>query len=261
MVRIKSDREIELIAEACKIVAKLLKEIKNLIHPGVKTIELDEFAENFIHKCGGKPAFKQYIPHYKKYYPNTICTSVNESIIHEIPSNRKLKEGDIISIDVGVIFEEYYGDGAWTFTVGKVEKEKEKLITTTYEALWEGIKMAKVGNRVGDISFAIENCVRKNGFFVAYEFTGHGIGRKLHEDPAVPNWGKKGEGIVLEEGMTITIEPMVNMGTHLSKMKPNGWQVVTYDGLPSVHFEHTIAIKKEGPQVLTWLKNEGKQNY
>jgi len=247
----KTDREIELISIACKIVAKLLKEIKKLIHPGVKTIELDEFAENFISKYGGKPAFKQYIPHFKKYYPNTICTSVNDSIIHEIPSNRRLKEGDIISIDVGVIFEGYYGDGAWTFKVGRVEEVKEKLIATTYEALWQGIRMAKVGNKIGDISFAIETCVKKGGFFVASNFTGHGIGKNLHEDPAVPNWGKRGEGVVLEEGMTITIEPMVNVGTHLSKMKPNGWQVVTYDGSPSAHFEHTIVIKKEGPQVLT----------
>jgi methionyl aminopeptidase len=251
MIILKSQREIELMREAGRIVSDLLKRLERLIVPGITTLELDRFAEKFILSQKGKPAFKGYIPHFKKYYPATLCTSVNESIVHEIPSNRVLKKGDIVSIDVGVLFEGYYGDGAWTFPVGEIDPIKKDLLRTTKEALYEGIKKAVVGNHLFDISSTIQEYITKRGFSVAHEFTGHGIGSRLHEEPVVPNLGSPGRGPKLLAGMTLAIEPMVNVGTGSSKILQDGWCAVTMDNKPSAHFEHTIAITDSGPQILT----------
>ena len=246
MITLKSDDEIELMRYANRVVAEVWELMKELAKPGVTTKYLDRKAEDFIKKRGCKPAFKGYYG-----YPATICASVNDQVVHGIPGNYSLKEGDILSVDVGTIYKGYYGDGAITIPIGKIKKIHQKLIDVTRAALNRGIEMAKDGNRIGDISHAIQSYVEENGFSVVRDFVGHGIGKELHEDPQVPNFGEPGKGEKLLEGMTIAIEPMVNEKGYGVKIEKDGWTVVTKDGGYSAHFEHTILIKEDGAEILT----------
>lgn len=247
MVIIKSQEEIKKIAESCKIVAEVLEGLKSFIKEGITTADIEDYVERHIYKRNAKPAFKGY-----RGYPSSVCTSINDQVVHGIPSkNVRLKGGDIISIDLGVLFEGFYGDAAITLSVGEVSEITEKLIKVTEEALYVGIEKAIVGNRVSDISSSIQQHVEKHGFSVVRAFVGHGIGRFLHEDPQIPNFGKPGQGMRLKEGMTIAIEPMVNIGSPDVVILDDGWTAVTLDGSLSAHFEHTIVITKNGPQILT----------
>lgn len=213
------------------------------------TKQIEQFIENFIIKMGGIPAFKGY-----RGYPASACISINEQVVHGIPSEKVfIKEGDIVSVDVGVIYDSFYGDAAYTYSVGKISEEAEKLLKVTEEALYKGIAEAIPGYRVGDISNAIQSHVEANGFSVVRAFVGHGIGMSLHEDPQIPNFGSKGVGPKLKKGMTLAIEPMVNAGTHEVKILSDGWTAVTKDGSLSAHFEHTIAITEGEPEILTKL--------
>jgi methionyl aminopeptidase len=249
LIVLKSQEEINKIADASRIAAEALDKIKGIMKPGITTGELDSFAASFIISKGAVPAFKGY-----KGYPANLCASVNEEVVHGIPSTKKkLKEGDIISIDLGVYFKGFYGDIAATFPVGKVSKEAEELIKTTRKALYIGIEKAVVNNRLGDISFAIQDFVESKGFSVVRNFVGHGIGRELHEEPQIPNFGKAGKGPVLMEGMVLAIEPMVNAGTWDVIVKDDGWTATTKDNRLSAHFEHTVAITTNGPVILTKL--------
>lgn len=247
MIILKSLQEIEKIQKACLIAADILEGVRERIKPGVTTLSLDEFAEKTILAAGARPAFKGY-----RGYPRTLCTSVNEQVVHGIPSKDVvLQSGDIISVDVGTIVEGFYGDAARTFPVGTVTPEAERLIRTAEEALLRGIAAAKAENRLYDISSAIQGCTESQGFSVVREFVGHGIGRSLHEDPQVPNFGTKGQGPRLKEGMVLAIEPMINAGRSATVVKEDGWTAVTEDGSLSAHFEHTIAIMPGGPRILT----------
>lgn len=246
MIIIKSKDEIKKMKEAGKIIGKLFSVLKNMVKPGITTLELDSFAESFIKKNGAIPAFKGYLG-----YPATLCTSVNESVVHEIPSTRKLKLGDIISIDVGTFYNGYYGDAAITLPMGEISEQKKKLLQVTEEALYRGIETARVGRRLFDISNTIQTYVEISGFSVVREFIGHGIGKSLHEEPQVPNYGKAGTGPQLRAGMTIAIEPMVNTGTYKVKILKDKWRAVTVDAKPSAHFEHTIAITDGEAEILT----------
>lgn len=246
MIILKSKEEIEKIAQACLIVARTLEAIKKMVRPGLKTLDIDSFADDFIRLHGGLPAFKGY-----RGYPANICTSVNNEVIHGIPSKRVLKEGDILGIDLGVYKDGFYGDGAITIPVGEIGPDLQKLIKVTEEALYEGIDKARIGNRVSDISHSIQKCAESNGFSVVRSFVGHGIGRQLHEEPQIPNFGPPGHGPRLREGMTLAIEVMVNAGRYEVTILDDGWTAVTIDGKPSAHFEHTIAITKDGPKILT----------
>lgn len=233
-------------AHAGRIVANVLDEIRHVIAPGISTIEIDTFVESYIKGRGAVPAFKGY-----RGYPASVCTSVNEQVVHGIPSARKLREGDIISLDIGVFCEGFYGDAALTLKVGEVSDTAERLLSVTEKSLYCGIEKAIPGNRLLDISSAIQNEVESAGFSVVRTFVGHGIGRELHEDPQLPNFGRKGEGPVLEVGMTLAIEPMVNAGTWEIRILDDGWTAVTKDGTLSAHFEHTVAITEGGPVILT----------
>lgn len=248
MIIIKSKNEITRMREPNRVVAELLDYMRKLVRPGVTTKELDTKAEAFIVKRGGKPAFKGY-----HGYPATICASINEEVVHGIPSNRHLKEGDIIGIDLGVVMDGFYGDAARTFAVGKVDETSLKLMEVTEAALYKGIEQAVPGNRLYDISHAVQEHVEAAGFSVVRDFVGHGIGRQLHEEPQVPNYGPPHQGPKLEEGMAIAIEPMVNEGTWQVKVLKDGWTVVTADGKRSAHFENTIVITENGPEILTKL--------
>ena len=256
MIEIKSKREIELMKEACRLAAITHKAIEKAIKPGVSTLELDEIAEKTIRDNGGIPAQKGY-PGPDKYTPNfpaSICASVNDEVIHGIPSkNVILKEGDIVSIDLVAYKDGFNGDAARTYVVGKTSKENEKLIEVTKQAFFEGIKFAKKGYRIGDISNAIGEFVRKSGYSVVREFQGHGIGRSMHEDPGIPNYGKAGKGPRIEPGMTLAIEPMVIMGKPDILELDDGWTIVTEDGTNSAHYENTILITEKEPEVLTLL--------
>lgn len=247
MIILKSRQEIEKIRKASLIVADVLDSIAEVIRPGVNTQTLDEFAEKRIVSSGARPAFKGY-----RGYPKTLCTSLNNEVVHGIPSTGVLlKEGDIISVDVGAIVEGFYGDAARTFPVGSVAPEAEQLIKVTEEALYKGIAEARPGNRLYDISAAIQGHVESNGYSVVREFVGHGIGRNMHEDPQIPNFGDRGQGPKLKSGMVLAIEPMVNRGGSGTIVLQDGWTAVTADGSLSAHFEHTIAVTPEGPQILT----------
>lgn len=228
--------------------AEVLEGIRKRISSGVKTRELDKFAESFIRSKGAKPAFKGY-----RGYPSSICASVNEQVVHGIPSSVKLKEGDIISIDIGVYYNGFYGDAALTLPVGEISSKAKKLLAVTEASLQVGIENAVTGNRLSDISFAIQNNVEPEGFSVVRNFVGHGIGRKLHEEPQIPNFGKPGQGPELMPGMTLAIEPMVNEGGWEISILNDGWTAVTKDQSLSAHFEHTVAITKNGHDVLTKL--------
>lgn len=248
MIIIKSWDEIKRMADACRIVAEALEGIKKIIAPGITTIELDKFVESFIISRHATPAFKGY-----RGYPASLCASVNEQVVHGIPSPTKLKKGDIVSLDLGVYYKGFYGDGAVTFPVDEINDVAKKLITVTKEALYKGIECATIHNRLFDISAAIQEHVEGNGFSVVRKFSGHGIGRELHEEPQVPNFGRRGEGPMLMEGMTFAIEPMVNAGGWEVFILDDGWTAVTKDGSLSAHFEHTIAITEDGPITLTEL--------
>lgn len=248
MIILKSSREIEQLRRANAIVAEVFQELKRMVVPGVATRELDRFAEAFILSKGALPAFKGY-----RNYPATLCISVNEEVVHGIPGPRRLREGDIVSIDVGVHLNGYYGDAAITLPVGEVDEEAKRLMAVTEKALYIGIEWARVGNRLYDISHAIQTYVEANGFSVVREFVGHGIGKNLHEDPQVPNFGSPGQGPRLEKGMVFALEPMVNEGTYEVKILSDGWTVVTADGKRSAHFEHTIAITDGRAEILSLL--------
>lgn len=250
MVIIRSSEEIKYIRDSCKIAANALKRVQENVKEGITTLELDKIAEDFIIKQGAKPAFKGYGTNDNKFR-YSICASINEEVVHGIPSKRRLKEGDIISIDIGTNWRGYFGDTAATVPVGKIDPKIRKLLTVTKESLFKGIEKAKPGNRLGDISYAIQESVEKNNFSVVREYVGHGIGSKLHEDPQIPNYGVPHTGIILEEGMVLAIEPMVNIGGHKTEVCNNGWTVVTEDRSWSAHFEHTIVITKNGNEILT----------
>jgi methionyl aminopeptidase len=246
LIVLKSQDEIKRMAEACRIVAEVLEGIKQNIAPGVKTIELDGYTESFISSRGARPAFKGY-----RGYPASVCTSINEQVVHGIPSSVRLREGDIISLDIGVYYRGFYGDAALTLPVGKVSAQTERLLAATEESLYRGIEKAVPGNRLSDVSAAIQECVEKEGFAVVRNFVGHGIGRDLHEEPQIPNFGRPGQGPELREGMTLAIEPMVNAGGWEVIILDDGWTAVTKDGSLSAHFEHTIAITGDGNVILT----------
>lgn len=248
MIILKTPQEVAFMREGNRILALLLNHLESFIQPGMTTAELDREAELFIRSHGAIPAFKGY-----RGYPATLCTSINEEVIHGIPGARRLVAGDIISIDVGGVYEGLYSDSARTYAVGETSGKAMRLLEVTEKALYEGINQARAGNRLHDISAAIQRVVESAGFFVVREFVGHGIGRALHEDPQVPNFGKKGTGPVLQEGMTLAIEPMVNEGTWKVAIKGDGWTAVTADGSLSAHFEHSIAITQNGPVILSAL--------
>lgn len=251
MVYIKTKREIDLIRESCRIVAETLQLVKANVKPGVTTLELDKIAEDYILSNNAKAAFKGYSQAGSSNFPGSICASVDDAVVHGIPGNRVLKDGEIISIDVGVYKNKYYGDAALSVPVGNVSTEKQKLLEVTEKALYIGIEEAKANNRVHDISGAIQKYVEENGFSVVRELCGHGVGRYLHEDPSVPNFGKRGTGMKLKTGMTLAIEPMVNMGNSAVKTDNDGWTVLTVDGYPSAHFEHTVLISNGNAEILT----------
>lgn len=252
MVTIKSDEEIQHMRDACNIVSDVLRLVGSYVAPGVMTLELDRMAEDFIRSCGGRPAFKGYIPSNSSVpFPATLCISVDDEVVHGIPSMDRLREGQIVSVDVGVEKNGYYGDGASSFAVGEISNQLKQLLRVTKESLYRGIDRAHEKNAVHDISAAIQSHVERNGFSVVRDLVGHGIGRNLHEDPAVPNFGAAGTGMKLKKGMALAIEPMVNAGKPAVKVGRDGWTVVTRDGKPSAHFEHTIVITENGPEILT----------
>ena len=249
MIVLKTSRELSVMREACRISAGALQLVGKSIEPGISTGELDKIAEDYILSQGAKPNFKGY-----SGYPATACISINDEVIHGIPSKKRiLKAGDIVSIDLGAAFEGYNGDNAATFAVGDISEEAKRLIDATRESLYEGIKAVRAGGRIGDIGSAIQRYVEERGFSVVREFVGHGIGTKLHEAPEVPNYGTSGKGIRLMPGMTIAIEPMINAGLPGVKTLSDGWTVKTKDGSLSAHFEHTVAITSDGTQILTLI--------
>ena len=247
MIVLKNGRELKVMREACRISAEALKLAGSAVEPGVTTAELDKIAEKYILSQGAKPNFKNY-----NGYPATACISINNEVIHGIPSKKRVIEaGDIVSIDLGAKFEGYHGDNAATFACGDISAEAKRLMDTTRESLYEGIAAAVSGGRLGDIGAAIQQYVEKRGYSVVRQFVGHGIGTQLHEAPEVPNFGTQGRGIRLMPGMTLAIEPMINMGSYDVKVMPDGWTVLTKDGSLSAHFEHTIVITPDGPQIMT----------
>jgi methionyl aminopeptidase len=251
VIYIKTQKEIDFIKESCRIVAETLRLVKSNVKVGVTTIELDRIAEDYIKSNNAIPAFKGYSQGGLPGFPGSVCTSINDAVVHGIPGQVKLEEGDIISLDVGVLKKNYYGDAAITVAVGKISDEKKKLLEVTEKSLQLGIEQAKNGNRVHDISAAVQDYVEQNGFSIVRDLCGHGVGKFLHEDPAVPNFGKRGTGSKLKRGMTIAIEPMVNAGGYEVITSPDGWTVITADGSPSAHFEHTILILDNSPEILT----------
>ena len=247
MIVLKNGRELKVMREACRISAEALKLAGSAVEPGVTTAELDKIAEKYILSQGAVPNFKNY-----NGYPATACISINNEVIHGIPSKKRVIEaGDIVSIDLGAKFEGYHGDNAATFACGDISAEAKRLMDTTRESLYEGIAAAVSGGRLGDIGAAIQQYVEKRGYSVVRQFVGHGIGTQLHEAPEVPNFGTQGRGIRLMPGMTLAIEPMINMGGYDVKVMPDGWTVLTKDGSLSAHFEHTIVITPDGPQIMT----------
>jgi methionyl aminopeptidase len=246
MISCKSEKELAYMREAGRVVARVHTEIARLIKVGMTTLELDRLAEDIIIKAGARPAFKGLYG-----FPFTICSSVNEEVVHGFPSARKLENGDIISIDIGAEVNGYFGDSAATYPVGDVSPEVLNLLKATEESLYKGIAMARAGNRLSDISNAVQTCAEGYGYSVVRDYVGHGIGKQPHEDPQIPNFGKPGRGIRLKAGMTLAIEPMINMGTYEVRTLLNNWTVVTLDAKLSAHFEHTIAITDDKPEILT----------
>ncbi len=236
--------------EAGRIVAEVHELMSESIKPGITTGELDKIAEDHIRTRGAEPAFKGYRMG-NNTFPASICASIDDVVVHGIPNGRKLQDGEIISIDVGTFIGGYYGDGAKTYAVGEIDETRKKLMDITLSSLEAGIEQARDGNRLGDIGAAIQKLVEQNGFSVVRDMVGHGIGRKMHEDPQVYNFGTPGTGVLLKEGLVLAIEPMVNVGDYKISFKPDGWTTVTADGMPSAHFEHTVAITANGPEILT----------
>jgi methionyl aminopeptidase len=240
MIHIRSHEEIELIRKSALMVSATLTEVATFLKPGITTASIDKMAETFIRDNGGVPSFKGY-----NGFPYSLCISVNEVVVHGFPSEYELKDGDLISVDCGVYMNGYHGDHAYTFGIGNVKSEVQRLMRVTKESLFRGVAQAQANNRVGDISFAVENyTARENGYGVVRELVGHGVGKSLHEDPQVPNYGRRGDGKRLKEGMVLAIEPMINLGTRDIYTKEDGWTVVTADGKPSAHYEHTTAVRK-----------------
>jgi methionyl aminopeptidase len=246
MLYLKTDEEVGLLRESNMLVSRTLAEIASIIRPGITTLYLDKIAEAFILDNGAVPAFKGY-----GGFPNTLCTSVNDAVVHGIPSDYVLKEGDILSVDCGVILNGWYGDSAYTFPVGEIKDEIRRLLDYTRASLEEGVKAAVAGNRIGDISGAVQTMAESGGYSVVRELVGHGLGRKLHEQPEVANWGKKGTGPKMEKGLVICIEPMINAGKKETVQMRDGWTIKTADGSPSAHFEYAVAVDKGEADVLT----------
>ena len=247
MIVLKTGRELKIMKEACRISAGALQTVGKAIEPGITTAELDRLAEQYIRSQGAVPNFKNY-----QGYPATACISINNEVIHGIPSSkRRIEAGDIVSVDLGAKFDGYHGDNAATFACGDISREAKRLMDTTRESLYEGIKAACAGSRIGDISNAVQRYVEAAGFSVVRKFVGHGIGTELHEAPEVPTFGLPGRGVRLMPGMTLAIEPMVNIGSYDVKIMPDGWTVLTKDGSLSAHFEHTVVITPDGPQIMT----------
>ncbi|MCA9406128.1 MAG: type I methionyl aminopeptidase [Candidatus Omnitrophica bacterium] len=245
-ITIKNSNELQVLREAGKILASIIEEVKSSLKAGMTTKDVDSIAEGLIGKQNVKPAFKGY-----RGFPGCVCMSVNDEVVHGIPSDRVINEGDIVSLDVGIIYKDYYSDTAVTVGIGQIGPELKKLLDVTRESLYKGIEQAQVGNHLSDISNAVQKHVEANHFSVVRQFVGHGIGRNLHEDPEIPNFGPSGHGPILKEGMVFAIEPMVNIGKARTKILDDGWTVATEDGKPSAHFEHCVAILKTGPEILT----------
>ncbi|HPK04418.1 MAG TPA: type I methionyl aminopeptidase [Bacteroidales bacterium] len=246
MIYLKTEEEIQLIQHSSLLVGKTIAEVARHIKPGITTMELDQIAEEFIRDHGAKPGFKGY-----RGFPATLCVSVNENVVHGIPDKYELREGDIVSIDCGVLKNGYYGDSAYTFAVGNVKPEVLALMKATKEALYKGIEQAVAGKRIGDIGNAIQQHVNPMGYGIVRELIGHGVGKHLHESPDVPNYGKKGHGVLLSEGMVIAIEPMINLGKRHIVQEDDGWTIRTLDRKPSAHYEHTIAVRKDKADILS----------
>ena len=248
MITIKSKHELEIMREAGRIVAMVHDEMKRVIRPGISTLKLDAIAENIIRKAGATPSFKGY-----NDFPASICTSVNEQLVHGIPGDRVLVDGDVISVDVGAYYKGYHGDSAWTYPVGTISAQAQDLLAVTQESLFQGIREAKPGNRLSDISHAVQVYAESKGYSIVRDYVGHGIGRDMHESPQVPNYGPPNRGIRLREGMALAIEPMVNVGSYDVVTLSDHWTVVTKDGSLCAHFEHTVAIYEDGPVLMTVL--------
>jgi methionyl aminopeptidase len=255
VIVIKSPDEIQQMRTACRAAAEILEAVAALVQPGRTTGELNEAAGELIRKFGGKSPFLGY-----KGYPGHICVSVNEEVVHGIPGKRRVQYGDIVSLDVGIILDGFVGDNATTVAAGVVAPRAQELLRVTEQALYAGIAAARAGNRVGDISHAVQRTVEEKGFSVVREFVGHGVGKKMHEEPQIPNYGQPGEGPKLKPGMTLAIEPMINAGTSDVQMLSDGWTVVTADGAPSAHFEHTVLVTEGDAEILTWLKKSQSQS-
>ncbi len=246
MINYKSKEDLEIMRIACKITGDTLKLLEQHVKPGISTLELDKIAFDFIKSQGAKPSFKNY-----NGFPNAICVSVNDEVVHGIPSKRKLKEGDIVSVDIGVCYKGYHGDSAWTYPVGKITDDKKYLLEHTEKALFTGLSNIKPGNRLGDVCASIGAYATEHNLGIVRELVGHGVGSHLHEDPEIPNYGKAGTGPVLKEGMVLAIEPMLNLGGDDVVMLDDNWTIVTEDYSPSAHFEHTIVVTKDGYKILT----------
>ena len=246
MIYYKTEEEIDLIRNSSLLVAKTHAEIAGLIKPGINTLALDKIAEEFIRDNGGVPAFKGY-----GGFPNSLCMSPNDQVVHGIPNGRVLEDGEILSVDCGVVMNGYFGDSAFTYEVGEVDTETKKLLKVTKESLYKGIEMAISGNRIGDIGYAIQKHAESFGYGVVRELVGHGVGKNLHESPEVPNYGRRGRGAKLHEGLVIAIEPMINMGTRKIMQHNDGWTITTIDNKPSAHFEHTIVVRKGKAEILS----------
>ncbi len=251
MIIIKTKKEIDLIRERSRIVAETLQLMKSQIAPGVTTLELDEIAEDYIASNDAVPAFKGYTQGSAPGFPGSVCVSIDEAVVHGIPNGRILNDGEIVSLDVGVIKNKYYGDAALSVAVGNISDEKRNLLEVTEESLYKGIEQAKAGNKIHDISASVQKYVEENGFSVVRDLCGHGVGKYLHEEPSIPNFGRNGTGVTIKDGMTLAIEPMVNAGGYAVVTDSDGWTVLTADGTPSAHFEHTILIDGNSPEILT----------
>lgn len=247
MVYYKTNEEVELIRKSCLLVSATLAEVAKFLRPGVTTLQADILAEKFIRDNGAVPSFKNY-----KGYPFTCCISVNDAVVHGFPNNEVLKDGDIVSVDIGAYLNGFHGDSAYTFAIGALADDTRQLLKITKESLYKGVEKAIAGNRVGDISFAVqEHTERKCGYGVVRELVGHGLGRQLHEDPQVPNYGKRGTGLKMKEGLVIAIEPMINMGKKEIYYEEDGWTVKTKDGKPAAHYEHSVCVRKNAPDILS----------
>ena len=246
MIVLKTKDEIEIMRRAGRIAAMTLDMVGEAIRPGMTTSQVDMLVEDFIRSYGAIPAFKDY-----QGYPASACVSVDDEVVHGIPGKRVIKDGEIVSVDVGTIVDKFYGDSARTFAIGEVSEAKKRLMATTKKSLEAAIDKARKGNRLGQVSSAVQTIAERDGFGVVRQLVGHGIGRKMHEEPQVPNFGLPNDGPVLKVGMVIAIEPMINLGTYDVKTMPDGWTIVTADGSPSAHFEHTVAITENGPDILT----------